>query len=146
MLGGPDSAFPPFILRSRVELCQVAGFCEAGLQKTPFGQCMAVYTPHGKYWSRLFRPTRPNSSPPGATETAELPEVPDSWSRLRKKSWARLLKKVFAVDPFLCPKCGGTMLVAGVIEDPVKLKAIIEWAGLSETGSPEVRGPPLLGV
>ena len=27
-------------------------------------------------------------------ESAELPEVPDSWARLRKKNWARLLGKV----------------------------------------------------
>ena len=76
-------------------------------------------------------------------ETAELPEVPDSWSRLRKKNWARLLKKVYEVDPFLCPKCGATMVVVGVIDDPVKLKAIIEWATAQQSALPEVRGPPI---
>lgn len=55
----------------------------------------------------------------------------------------RLLKKVYEVDPFLCPKCSGTMVVVGVIEDPVKLKAIIEWSSQRETDTPEVRGPPL---
>ena len=76
-------------------------------------------------------------------ESAELPEVPDSWARLRKKNWARLLKKVYEVDPFLCPNCGGTMVVVGVIEDPVKLKAIIEWATAQQSALPEVRGPPI---
>ena len=76
-------------------------------------------------------------------ESAELPEVPDSWARLRKKNWARLLKKVYEVDPFLCPNCGGTMVVVGVIEDPVKLKAIIEWAAQQQPALPEVRGPPI---
>ncbi len=79
----------------------------------------------------------------GAAETAALPEVPDSWARLRKKNWARLLKKVYEVDPFLCPKCGGAMIVAGVIDDPVKLKAIIEWAAQQQSASHEVRGPPI---
>ena len=79
----------------------------------------------------------------GASEMAELPEVPDSWARLRKKNWARLLKKVYEVDPFHCPKCGGTMVVAGVNEDPVQLKAIIEWAAGQQSASHEVRGPPI---
>ena len=79
----------------------------------------------------------------GAAETVAIPEVPDSWARLRKMNWARLLKKVFEVDPFLCPKCGGTMVVAGVIDDPGKLKAIIEWAAGQQSAPPEVRGPPI---
>jgi hypothetical protein len=77
-------------------------------------------------------------------ESAGLPEVPDSWARLRRKNWARLLKKVYEVDPFLCPNCGGTMVVAGVIDDPVKLKAIIEWAAEQQSALPEARGPPIL--
>jgi hypothetical protein len=76
-------------------------------------------------------------------ESAELPDVPDSWARLRKKNWARLLKKVYEVDPFLCPNCGGTMVVVGVIEDPAGLKAIIEWAAAQQSALPEVRGPPI---
>ncbi len=33
-------------------------------------------------------------------ESAQLPEVPDSWARLRRKNWARLLKKVYEVHRF----------------------------------------------
>jgi len=81
-----------------------------------------------------------------SAENVELSEVPDSWSRLRRKNWARLLKKVFEVDPFMCPKCGAAMVVVAVIEDPAKLKAIIQWANRDQAGSPEVRGPPILEV
>jgi|GEM_PF-4204038 len=35
------------------------------------------------------------------------------------------------------------MVVVGVIEDPVKLKAIIEWAAQQQPALPEVRGPPI---
>ena len=38
-------------------------------------------------------------------------------SKLRRQSWARLLQKVYEVDPFICPKCQGTMSVVAVIED-----------------------------
>ena len=34
------------------------------------------------------------------------------------------------------------MVVVGVIEDPVKLKAIIEWVAAQQSALPEVRGPP----
>jgi len=35
------------------------------------------------------------------------------------------------------------MVVVGVIEDPVKLKAIIEWAAQQQQALPEARGPPI---
>jgi hypothetical protein len=44
-------------------------------------------------------------------------DKPDVWSKLRKQNWARLLQKVYEVDPFVCPKCQGTMSVVAMIED-----------------------------
>jgi len=35
------------------------------------------------------------------------------------------------------------MVVAGVIGDPVKLKAIIEWAAQQQPALPGVLGPPI---
>jgi predicted Zn-ribbon and HTH transcriptional regulator len=55
-------------------------------------------------------------------------EIPDAWVRLRKQSWARLLRKIYEVDPFLCPKCNGQMRVVAIIEDPEELRKIIAWA------------------
>jgi len=52
-------------------------------------------------------------------------------------------RRCHLVDPFLCPNCGGTMVVVGVIEDPGKLKAIIEWAAAQQSALPEARGPPI---
>ncbi|MBS3763816.1 MAG: transposase [Planctomycetes bacterium] len=43
----------------------------------------------------------------------------------RKRAWARLLAKVYEVDPFVCPKCGAEMKVIAVIEDPDELKRIL---------------------
>ena len=47
-----------------------------------------------------------------------------------------MLKKIYEVDPFLCPKCGGTMSVVAVIEDGKDLEAIIEWAGKEVARAP----------
>jgi len=77
----------------------------------------------------------PYKGPPGATtlpEEASRTETPDAWSRLRKQSWARLLQKVYEVDPFICPKCQGVMSVVAIIEDPKELTKIIDWAKQQE--------------
>ena len=42
-----------------------------------------------------------------------------------KRAWARLLSKVYEVDPLVCPKCGAEMKVIAVIEDPDEIKRII---------------------
>jgi hypothetical protein len=42
-----------------------------------------------------------------------------------KRAWARLLAKVYEVDPMVCPKCGADMKVIAVIEDPDELKRIL---------------------
>jgi hypothetical protein len=43
----------------------------------------------------------------------------------RKRAWARLLAKVYEVDPMVCPKCGADMKVIAVIEEPDELKRIL---------------------
>ena len=42
-----------------------------------------------------------------------------------KRAWARLLAKVYEVDPMTCPKCGADMKVIAVIEDPHELNRIL---------------------
>ncbi|GAB1433076.1 hypothetical protein MASR2M29_17010 [Spirochaetota bacterium] len=65
-------------------------------------------------------------------ENTESAIAPDAWSKLRKQSWARLLQKVYEVDPFVCPKCKGAMSVVAIIEDPKELGKVIEWAEQQE--------------
>jgi len=43
----------------------------------------------------------------------------------RQRAWARLLAKVYEVDPLVCPKCGAEMKVIAIIEDPDELKRIL---------------------
>ena len=43
----------------------------------------------------------------------------------RKRAWARLLAKVYEVDPFVCPKCGAEMKVIAIIEEPDELRRIL---------------------
>jgi hypothetical protein len=48
-----------------------------------------------------------------------------------KKNWARLIKKIYEVDPLVCPKCMGAMRIVAFIEAPDVIKKILKHLGLS---------------
>ena len=35
-----------------------------------------------------------------------------------KRTWARLIKQVYEVDPLVCPRCAGPMRIIALIEQP----------------------------
>jgi hypothetical protein len=37
--------------------------------------------------------------------------IEDKLRRIPSKGWAEMIRKVYEVDPMVCPKCGGTMKV-----------------------------------
>ena len=58
----------------------------------------------------------------------ELPEETecDISSKAGRKAWARLLAKIYEIDPFACPKCGSEMKVIAVIQDSGEIKRILK--------------------
>ncbi|MBM3707623.1 MAG: hypothetical protein FJW69_04665 [Actinobacteria bacterium] len=48
------------------------------------------------------------------------------------KSWARLIKKIYEVDPLLCSKCKGSMRIIAFIEDYKVIRKILDWLGIDE--------------
>jgi Putative transposase/Transposase zinc-binding domain len=54
-------------------------------------------------------------------------------------NWARLMKKVFELDPLLCPKCGSQMRIKAFITNPYEIDRITKNLGI-----PNQRAPPLL--
>ena len=54
-------------------------------------------------------------------------------------SWARLLSKVYQVDPLTCRECGGRLQIVAYINDHFTVKRILDHLGLS---LPEVERPP----
>jgi hypothetical protein len=63
-------------------------------------------------------------------------EVSTPARQAAKAAWAKLIRKVYEVDPLECPKCGAQMCVIALIEDPAVIERILTWLGLWE--------PPLL--
>jgi Putative transposase/Transposase zinc-binding domain len=49
--------------------------------------------------------------------SAEAEESETEWVKLRRKSWAALIRLVYESDPLLCPKCGTQMKIVSVIKD-----------------------------
>ena len=54
-----------------------------------------------------------------------------------------MLKKVFEVDPLLCPRCHGEMKVIAWITDPIVIGRILAHRRKAGLESPfDARGPP----
>jgi hypothetical protein len=43
--------------------------------------------------------------------------VEDMLRRIPSKGWAEMIRKVYKVDPMVCPHCGGTMKVIAFLSD-----------------------------
>ena len=41
------------------------------------------------------------------------------------RGWAEMIRKVYELDPLLCPSCGGQMRIISFIEDPKVIDKII---------------------
>jgi len=50
-----------------------------------------------------------------------------------RKNWARLIQKIYNIDPLLCPRCFGTMRIISFIEEEQLVKKILKHLGLWET-------------
>jgi hypothetical protein len=69
--------------------------------------------------------------------------MPSSAERRRlRRGWARLIRRVYEVDPLLCP-CGKTMRILSFLTDPPVVRKILRH--LESQSSERQRGPPRVG-
>ena len=65
----------------------------------------------------------------------------------RKASWARLIQKVYEVDPLKCTRCGGNMRIIALIDDVDVIERILKqpkvWNPRPDTLTPTGPDPPL---
>ena len=74
----------------------------------------------------------------GPASRAARAEARDA-SALRR-SWAQLIKRIYEVDPLVCPTCGSEMKVIAFITEHDVVDAILRHLAKAEARSP--RGPP----
>jgi hypothetical protein len=61
-------------------------------------------------------------------------------ARALRRSWAQLIKRIYEVDPLVCPSCGSEMKVIAFINEHDVVDAILRHLAKTEARSP--RGPP----
>ncbi|MFC1532528.1 hypothetical protein ACFL7M_04055 [Thermodesulfobacteriota bacterium] len=69
----------------------------------------------------------------------------DETSKEYRKNWARLIQKIYELDPLTCPKCQGRLRIIAFIEDPEIIKKILKHLGsweIKERPPPRANVPP----
>jgi hypothetical protein len=61
-------------------------------------------------------------------------------ARAMRRSWAQLIKRIYEVDPLVCPSCGSEMKVIAFITEHDVVDAIL--SHLAKAGARSPRGPP----
>jgi len=88
------------------------------------------------YYSNVSRGKRKKQDQDGM-----LPSIlePDGSSKEYRRNWARLIQKIYEVDPLTCTKCQGKMRIIAFIEDEEVIKKILKHLGLWDV---KPRPPP----
>lgn len=61
-------------------------------------------------------------------------------ARALRRRWAEMIKRVFEVDPLVCPRCHGEMRIVAFIIDPTVIDRILRHLRARENH--RERGPP----
>ena len=62
-----------------------------------------------------------------------------------RRRWDELIRLIYEVDPLVCPKCGGTMRVIALIQEPKVIDKILRHLrdkGRDARAGPWATGPP----
>ena len=68
-----------------------------------------------------------------------LPSIPS-------KGWAEMIRKVYEVDPIICPRCGGRMKVVAFLTEPAVVDRIIRHLELTFAAEKPPPYPAFFGV
>ena len=69
--------------------------------------------------------------------------IEDDPGYVPSKGWAEMIRKVYEVNPLICPSCGGRMRIIFFIDDPKTIDRIIRYLELTFEAE---RPPPLHNV
>jgi len=74
------------------------------------------------------------------TQSSSGPADPE-FVKAARSSWARLIRKVYEVDPLTCPHCGSEMRFVALIEEVSVIERILAHLGVWDP-QPPLRAPP----
>jgi hypothetical protein len=84
-----------------------------------------------KEWDHIIRLApdgwkEQNGLADAVNDLAEEIEFDSEVVKQGNKNWARLIQKVYEVDPLICPECGSKMKVIAVITDRCEAQKILK--------------------
>jgi hypothetical protein len=94
------------------------------------------------YYSNVARGKRKQK---GTDDVIPCMTEPEGDVKAFRKNWARLIQKIYEVDPLICPKCKGIMRIISFIEDAQVIRDILTHLGLWLVRSrppPRIHDPP----
>ena len=113
---------------------------------------MRYYGAYANRCRRLYRPPEEDASAEvgaDAQQSATVPSAQDeepaagTSTHAARRAWARLLRRIYEVDPLTCPKCQVEMQIVGVVTDPVVVDRILRHRAKRKLESPFAsRAPP----
>ena len=94
------------------------------------------------YYSNVSRGKRKET---GTDDAIPCILEPVERNKALRKNWARLIQKIYQVDPLVCPKCKGNMRIISFIEDAHVIREILTHLGFWLVRSrppPKIHDPP----
>jgi hypothetical protein len=85
----------------------------------------------------------------GGVSPSHPPIIEEEERFVPSKGWAEMIRKVYEVDPLLCPACGGQMSIISFIEDHKVIDRInghLKLTFVSESSPPPQAVQPLMGM
>ncbi len=83
----------------------------------------------------------PQLSTKGEGRHAEPDGLTPAQRQAQRRAWARLVRRVYELNPLVCEKCGGEMRIISVILDPAVITTILEH--LRRKRDTATRAPPV---
>jgi len=95
------------------------------------------------YYSNAARGKRCKAAEAGVRSQTSRRLDDDEFTRSSRLSWAKLIRRVYEVDPLLCPFCGAEMRILAFILDFATAKAIRDSLELpAQEPEPLAHAPP----
>jgi hypothetical protein len=100
-----------------------------------------------KYYDRYANSTRGRLRKRQHVDPIPTVLEPPISSEAFRRNWARLIQKVFEVDPLVCSHCQGRLRPVSFIQDALVIRRILEHLGLwlaNRRPQPKAHSPPAL--
>ena len=95
-------------------------------------------------WSHVCRAPARKAASPSATLSPSPPfsDPSTAGSRRSRRTWARLIKKVYGADPLLCPRCSGPLKIVSLMDAASIIERILRHLKLWDRGPSAQRPLP----